>query len=760
MFDKFERSLIALITPILFVFISGFGSAALAQTSESSERGNVLEEVTVTAQRREQSVMDIPAALSVVTGDDIRQRLIKTSHDLELSVPGLNFMSVSGTSQVTLRGVGTSYSGPALNNSVALYIDDAYISNQVGAIEIFYDMNRVEVLKGPQPTLYGRNATGGAIQYLSNRPNLDRPEGYAEAGLAELDTFEFEGAWNQPLGESWALRVAAKYWDRGEGHVTSIVNGDKITGENEHQRIRAQLLFQPNEQLSMVGKYEYTHDKGDEPLRRQNATGLLCRYCVGGDDGDALGWYETAQTPQDIVDLNIIEGWGRNPIAADTLKRDRKVDHFALNIDWAFNDAWKLTSVTLYREIRGNGGQDQDANAINALSAFAAKTPDDGPDGIVYQSFTQEFRIASDSDSPLNWTFGVVYGEDDNQFAFGVGGDAWNPLQASVTNLDDITSWAVYAEGYWDITDKTTLTFGGRYTDDKVTHSWKDSTFAADGSQTAKFDQFTPRLALNYRADWGSFYASYSQGFKAGGFNSPGFSEQGMVEPEDIDAYEIGAKLTPADNIMIDLALFHYKWDNLQVAIIDTSGGGIHQQNAANAEIDGFEFGIRWAASEMVTLGLASAFLDGEFTDFTDASVFIPEHFFEPGARGLRGGQVMDLTGHRLPMTPDTSVSADMNVAFPMGDNWNGQFNIIAAYTSDYDMIVGAGGPAQLTIQDSFTVVNLSLVFESQSGIGLQLYVDNATDEEYLFESQTTTDGGYQGVMFPRVIGARARYTW
>ncbi len=321
-------------------------------------------------------------------------------------------------------------------------------------------------------------------------------------------------------------------------------------------------------------------------------------------------------------------------------------------------------------------------------------------------------------------------------------------------------SYFVFAEGYWYINDKTTLTFGCRYTEDKVTHSWKTPQTAPLASQTEKFDNFTPRLAINYRDDWGSFYASYSQGFKAGGFNSPAFGEQTRVEPEEIDAFEVGAKLTPRNNIVIDLALFHYKWDNLQVAVISTSEGGIRQQNAANAEINGFEFGIRWAANEMVTLGFASTFLDGEFTDFEDAQVFIPASFFDPGARGLVGGQKMDLTGHRTPNTPETSLSADMNVAFGVGDNWNGQFNILAAYTSDYDMIVGAGGPAQLTIQDSFTVVNLSLMMESQSGIGLQLYVDNATDEEYLFESQTTTDGGYQGVAFPRIIGVRARYTW
>ncbi len=111
-------------------------------------------------------------------------------------------------------------------------------------------------------------------------------------------------------------------------------------------------------------------------------------------------------------------------------------------------------------------------------------------------------------------------------------------------------------------------------------------------------------------------------------------------------------------------------------------------------------------------------------------------------------------------MTPDTSITADMNVAFPINGSWSGNFNVLAAYTSDYDMITAGGGPAQLAVQDDYTIVNLGLMVENESGISLQVYADNLTDEKYLFESQTTTDGGYQGVQFPRVVGFRARKTW
>ena len=743
------------------------GTPAMAQS---------LEEVVVTAQRKQQSVMEIPSSLSVLTADQIEDQLITNSHDLELAVPGLTFHEVSGTSQVTLRGIGTGYAGPALGNSVAIYTDDSYISNQVGAVEVFYDMERVEVLKGPQPTLYGRNATGGTIQFITNKPQLESIEGSIKAGFAELETTELEGMFNLPLGESFAVRLAGKYWDRGEGHVTNINTGDKITGENEYKRIRAQLLFQPNDQFRAIAKIEYGESSGDEPLRRQNAVGNLCQLCVGGDDGAALGWYETDQTPQAIVDSGVVNSWGRNPLAGDSHGRYREVDVFALNMEYAINDTWTITSATQYREVLQNGGQDQDANLAPAQSAFGAKntTVPGAPDGIVYESFTQELRLSSNSEGRLDFTGGFFYGDDDNAFTFGVGGDNWNALQAVAPNFDDVESFAVYAEAYYDLTDDLTLTIGGRYTDDEVTHAVIGGGFGGlgvalpDVSQTEKFSQFTPRVAFNYRGDWGSAYASFSRGFKAGGFNSPSFGLQPRIEPEEVDAFEIGAKFTPAANVQIDLAFFNYDWTNLQIAVIDTGSLGISQENAAAAEITGIEAGFRWAANDMVSLGASYTYLDGEYLNYDNASGFVPAATADldrdgvpddPTARGLVRDS-LNFTGTRLAQTPENSVSADVTVEFPVTGDWTGKFVALASYSDDYDMIPGAGGPAQLTVQDSFTVVNLSLTIGNESGLSARLFVDNATDEEYLFESQTTNFGGYQGVAFPRIIGVSLRKVW
>ena len=512
------------------VLLTGLLVGGTAVTDVAKAEEKVLDEIIVTGQFREQSVLDVPSALDVVSGQEIRDQLLTTSHALELSTPGLTFHSVSGTSQVTLRGVGTGYAGPALGNSVSLYMDDSYISNQVGAVEVFFDMDRVEILKGPQSSLYGRNATGGAIQFLTNKPNLDAAEGHVEMGVAELETTEFDGVINVPLNDKFAVRLAGKIWDRQEGHVTNINTGDKITGYNKHTRLRGQLLYQPNDDFSAIFKYEDGSSQGDEPLRRQNAIGTNCVYCTDGVDGSTLGWYETNQTPLSVSDNNTIREQGMNPMGGNSMRRDTTHEVFALSMDWAINDAWTLVSRTQLREVVSMGGQDQDASPIDYQNAFSAKSPNE-PDGIVYESLTQELRLVSDLEGPFNVTAGLAYLKDDNQFAFGLSGDLFNAAKYSVTNFDDIESIATYAEVYYDMTDSLTLTLGGRYTDDEITHGVKYLYPGQDVSHTDKFDKFTGRMALNYRADWGSAYASINRGFKAGGYNSPNFGAVERVEP-------------------------------------------------------------------------------------------------------------------------------------------------------------------------------------------------------------------------------------
>ena len=236
-------------------------------------------------------------------------------------------------------------------------------------------MASVQVLKGPQGTLYGRNTTGGAMLYATNNPDLDGYSGYVQAGVAELDTTELEGAVNIPLGSTVAVRLAGKYNDRGEGHVTNVLNGSEIGGEKE-TGFRAKVLWQPSDRLSLVAKYEQleleSNDEGS--MRSQLGVGLQCFYCEDGAlDGAGLGFYETNQTPIAQSEQAVLANMGYQGIAGGTLRHQMEIDIQALNVDFDVTDNLTLSSYTQVRDMERNGGQDQDGRPYDALHAWAGR---------------------------------------------------------------------------------------------------------------------------------------------------------------------------------------------------------------------------------------------------------------------------------------------------------------------------------------------------------------------------------------------------
>jgi len=358
---KKPKSILARIGMALTGAVVGVGTLGPQASTSAMAQVSALEEVIVTAQRREQSIMEVPIAVTLVSGQALETFNLETSHDLQFLVPGITFAASSSTSQITLRGVGTGYSGPGLSNSVSVYTDESYVSQQVGSNQLFYDMASVQVLKGPQGTLYGRNTTGGAMLYATNNPDLDDYSGYVQAGVAELDTTELEGAVNIPLGSTAAVRLAGKYNDRGEGHVTNVLNGSEIGGEKE-TGFRAKLLWQPSDRLSLVFKYEQSElESNDEgSLRSQLGVGLECFYCEDGSlDGSGLGFYETNQTPIAVSEQAVLDNLGYQAMAGGTLRHKMEIDIQALNVDFDVTENLTLSSYTQVRDMERNGGQDQ-----------------------------------------------------------------------------------------------------------------------------------------------------------------------------------------------------------------------------------------------------------------------------------------------------------------------------------------------------------------------------------------------------------------
>jgi iron complex outermembrane recepter protein len=721
---------------------------ALAQESE-------LEEVIVTAQRREQSIMEVPIAVTLVSGQALETFNLETSHDLQFLVPGITFSASSSTSQITLRGVGTGYSGPGLSNSVSVYTDESYVSQQVGSNQLFYDMASVQVLKGPQGTLYGRNTTGGAMLYTTNNPDLESYSGYVQAGSAELDTTELEGAFNIPLGSTLALRLAAKYNDRGEGHVTNILNGTEIGGEEE-TGFRAKLLWQPSDRLSLVFKYEQSElESNDEgSLRAQLGTGLQCFYCEDGSlDGSGLGFYETNQTPIAVSEQAVLENVGYQAMAGGTLRHKMEIDIQALNIDFDVTDNLTLSSYTQVREMERNGGQDQDGSPFDGLHAWAGRFSADEQGGIQFESFTQELKLASNFDGSFNFVLGASYLEDDNEFTLGYMGIAFGYFLLGRTE-HDIESTSFYFDGSYELTDALTVTAGVRNTEDD--QDLTTFAFGATGKDSSSFSDTTYRVVLDYDiSDTLMVYGSFNTGFKSGGFNGSWFGPTPEVLPEEIDSFELGAKYF-GGSFSFEAAFFDYDWENLQVAVLSNDAGGLTQENA-DAEMTGFEFSSTFMPTENLTIGLAGTWLDGEYSTYS-ASTHVPASSITPGARGFVGGVREDLSGYRLANAPEFSLNGNVSYTFPITANFNAELSALVYYSDDYDMTPGASGIARIDKQDSMTIVNLNLSVRHSDGWQADLYVRNATDEEYYTEKTTQPQGAFGAPALPRVVGARIRY--
>ncbi|MGI9314303.1 MAG: TonB-dependent receptor domain-containing protein [Luminiphilus sp.] len=739
------------------------GSGAFAQesnetgTQNASAQTPTLEEVVVTAQRREQSIMEVPIAVTLVSGQALETFNLETSHDLQFLVPGVTFAASSSTSQITLRGVGTGYSGPGLSNSVSVYTDESYVSQQVGSNQLFYDMASVQVLKGPQGTLYGRNTTGGAMLYATNNPDLDGYSGYVQAGVAELDTTEFEGAVNIPLGSTVAVRLAGKYNDRGEGHVTNVLNGSEIGGEKE-TGFRAKVLWQPSDRLSLVAKYEQleleSNDEGS--MRSQLGVGLQCFYCEDGSlDGAGLGFYETNQTPIAQSEQAVLANMGYQGIAGGTLRHQMEIDIQALNVDFDVTDNLTLSSYTQVRDMERNGGQDQDGSPYDALHAWAGRFSENEKGGIQFESFTQELKLASKFDGSFNFVLGASYVDDDNEFTLGYMGELFGYFLLGRTE-HDMESTSFYFDGSYELTDALTLTGGVRNTKDE--QDLTTFAFGATGNDSSSFSDTTYRVVLDYDvSDSLMVYGSFNTGFKSGGFNGSWFGPTPEVQPEEIDSFELGAKYA-GDSISFEAAFFDYDWTNLQVAVLSNDAGGLTQENA-DAEMTGFEFSSTFRASDNLTMGIAGTWLDGEYTTYS-ASTHVPASSITPGARGFVGGVREDLSGYRLANAPEFSLNGNITYSFPIGANFDADLSALVYYSDEYDMTPGASGIARIDKQDSMTIVNLNLSVRHSAGWQADLYVRNATDEEYYTEKTTQPQGAFGAPALPRVVGARVRYNF
>ncbi len=720
--------------------IVGFNSSAAAQDTVSQEQQTastpVFGEIVVTAQKREENAQDVPITITALSGDTLSQIGIQESEQLGEFLPGLEISTSSGEGSqliLFLRGAGLSDFNTNNSGPVAIYSDEVYISSPALTAFQFFDTERVEVLKGPQGTLYGRNTTGGAIKFITAKPT-DYFTAKASASYAEFDTTRFEAAVSGPITDSIRARVAVSKAD-SDGFITNLVDGSSENGVDTFSW-RGTIDVDVTSNFSLRGNIH--GNEVSSPAFKFNHLGSL----PGGVD--ALGYsgpsnvFEGEYNRGGNVDLSSIGGY------------------VEANLELG---AVTITSVTAYDEIDRTLPEETDASPLDLLFVNY---------GVESETFTQELRISGEGDN-FQWLLGGFYLTEDlaqNQTIDlfrelrALTGGAPDPtgaitgapiLFARSLNTQDLETFAIFGQASYEILPDLTLTGGLRYTEEKKTFSalgqLEDPDFFPgpipvyqSTDLVNKDDAISWRVALDYQATSDVLiYGSAARGFKSGGFNG-GFLSLDPVEsaiqlqpysPEFLTAYELGIKSEWLDGALrVNASVFYNDFSDLQVfTLVNTNALPLQVlDNAGGADVFGVELETTISPTDGLIFNISAAFLDSELSALTNAV-----------------GVSFD--GNQIANTPKYSVSALARYDFDLTDSVGAFVQGSVAMKSD---VFFSTENNPIVSQDGYALVNARTgVSFAEGKFKLSVFGTNLTDKTYFTNVTDLSDFGF----FSRYVG-------
>ncbi|HET9692988.1 MAG TPA: TonB-dependent receptor [Steroidobacteraceae bacterium] len=676
--------------------------AVLAQDAPVATNAAGLEEVTVTARRREENLQDVPIAITAFTGEALELRGSTDIGELTQSVPSVTFepsRATNSTLTAFIRGVGQQDPLAGFEQGVALYIDDVYVARPQGSLLDIYDVDRIEVLRGPQGTLYGRNAVGGAIKYVTRRLAED-PTLRMKAAYGSYNQVDLVGTGSLPLGDLFRVGATVASLTRdGYGE-------NRTTGQEQYNKdvlaYRVSAEFEPNDDLLFRLSYDNTNDKSDPVAGWRPFPGARSGDPVLGDVRDSLAG--AADAPSTAYT------GGNNEVEAEGVH---------LSIDWEINDAWTVRSITAYREDYTESVIDFDSLEVMDF------------DGVVIydnDQKSQELQFLY-SGERVNAVAGMYYLDATaaNDFDIVLGQTIAVPLTSYTGGVVDTEAWSLFADVTFDMTDTLALSLGGRYTEDKRTADVfralyvgvgspffggeQPAPFRVDSDYEAErtFEDFSPRINLTYQPDPDTtLYVGYSQGFKAGSFDPRGANfvtpevEKGF-EPETLDSYEMGMKSVLFDGrATANVALFYSDYQDMQIpgsAAVDRDGDGVNESfigtvtNAAQSTISGVEFEGNFLVTEAFSVQVALSALDAEIDEW----IFNGE----------------DVSNQRfIQNTPETMAYLGLTYRAALAGGTLG-LNANASYR---DEVVQFEEAYSYIDQDAVTLYNASVTWESDSG--------------------------------------------
>ena len=698
-------------------------TTAVAQDARDDKGASrVLEEIITTARRREENLQDVPAAVTAFSAKDLELSGASDITEIAQAAPSVTIeptRASNSTLTAFIRGIGQQDPLAGFEQGVALYIDDVYIARPQGALLDIYDVERIEVLRGPQGTLYGRNAVGGAIKYVTRRLG-NEPSFRAKASIGTYGQQDLVLTGSVPVSDTFRVGATLASLNR-DGY------GDNLTTGDEHYNkdilaYRISAEFEPTDSVLVRLAYDKTDDDSNPVAGYRVAPALASGNPVLGDVRDT-----EAGASQNLSTAGIN---GNQNVESEGLH---------LSIDWELNDSWLLRSITASRE-------DYSESVID----FDSLPVDDFDAAVIYDNdqLSQEFQVLFSGDR-MNAVAGLYYLEaeaaNDFDIVLGALGRAvfLTELTSYTGGIVDTKAWSLFADVTYDLTDDLSVSVGGRYTEDeRSAYIFRAQYLGPGGSpffgndaavQLAlltdyaaqrTYDDFTPRINFAYRLnDDASVYAGYSQGFKAGSFDPRGSNfvtpeaERGF-DPETLDSFEVGYKATLLDGrARTNIALFFSDYEDVQIpgsVGFDSDNDGLNDDfvgavtNAGAAEIKGIEFEGNLLMTDNLSAQLSFSLLDAEYTEFLINGV--------------------DVSNERaIQNTPETM--AYLGLTYTTG-LYNGSLavNVNLSHRGD---IVQFELPAPIIDQDAYTLYNLSAVWVSDDDRwSVGLHGKNLGDED------------------------------
>ena len=727
------------------------GGPTFAETS-ASER--FMEEIIVRAEKKESTLQSTPIAITAISETEIERRGIKTMHDVQYLAPGVSFNQTGPTGFVTMRGVGVEFTTIMAEPGVSLHADGVYKGGVMASTIAMFDLESIEIVRGPQGTLNGRNSTGGSVNIYSRLP-VDTASFEAGLMIGDYDRVRYELAGDIPISDNFKLRLAGAR-DEREGYIDNFNLGRDEDGE-DYSIFKAAAVWTPTDDLEVIVRADLfdTEQTGPVYLFTTPVSGPCCDTFGGLVTPTSSPWKSSGETPND---------------------QEVEVSGLSMEINYQISDSVSLRSITSSSEQDLEAFRDIDGTSVPFLDSYRLED---------MEEFSQEFTLLGTT-GDLDWIVGAYYYDSSSNYLGEFNFPALTPIfkgiygplfglpgplptlagladrlvpdsgrnDADLLFLDDgideeIESKAIYAQGTYSVSDKLRATLGVRSTKDEKTfiQSSTDNLFTGDTCirQESKEDwsETTGKIGFDYDLSDRTFlYGSVSTGYRSGGFDYGTCFDP--FDPESLISYELGAKMNLSDTLRVNATAFVYDYEDYQARLFTPLG--TETLNAPGADIQGLEIEFDWLATERFRLSGSVSYLNTEFKDFSAQDPMAPENGFA------------DLDGNNLLRAPElqANLTADFDIPLEVGlVTLRGEF----AYMDEQHHSLWN---TDIGLEPSRTMTNFRVFFEpaSYEKVSVSAFVNNAGDDEYhvMVLNSGLTGGTTTAYGAPRTWGVQFRY--